>query len=129
MDAQVVLRPGIIDDKEFILATWLRGQYYGSSYWKQMPQDMYFKGYINRILPIISNSFIEVAVLKEDPSIIIGFLVWYGPMASWAYVKKDYRGKGILNLMLKDKNLVAYSGDTKAAAAIAKKKQMVFNPL
>ncbi len=111
------------------MATWLRGQYYGSAYWKQMPQDLYFAEYAKKIEFIIHRTFIDVAVLKEDPSFIIGFLVHYGPMAYWAYIKKDYRSKGILNLLLKDKGLVAYSGDTKAAAAIAKKKQMIFNPL
>ncbi len=129
MDAQVIVRQGVIEDKDFILSTWLRGQFWGSNYWKQMPQDLYFKEYAKKIIPIIANSYIEVAVLQEDPSFIIGFLVHYGPMAYWAYIKKDYRSKGILNLLLKDKGLVAYSGDTKAAAAIAKKKQMIFNPL
>lgn len=130
MDSEeVIVRPATIQDKNFILSSWLEGQYWGSTYWKQMNQDDFFKGYAALIEFRLFNpeTQVNVAVTKHD-DLIIGALVYKDSAIQWAYCKKDYRSKGILNLLMKDKQFSTYSADTKPGHAIGKKKQLKFNP-
>ena len=128
-NAEVIVRTATIEDRNFILSSWLEGQYWGSAYWKQMNQDDFFKGYAALIEYRLFDPTTQVivAVTKQD-DLIIGAIVYKDSAIQWAYCKKDYRGKGILNLLMKDKKFTTYSADTKPGHAIAKKKQLTFNP-
>lgn len=128
-NAEVIVRQATIQDKNFIMSTWLRGQYWGSSYWKQMNQDDFFKQYASLIeLRLFSPlTHVDVAVTKKD-DLLIATLVYTDTAIQWAYCKEDYRGEGILNLLMKNKVFTTYSADTKPGHAIGKKKQIKFNP-
>lgn len=128
-NAEVIVRNATIEDKNFIMSSWLEGQYWGSAYWKQMNQDDFFEMYAKLIAYRLSNTDtqVQVAVTKED-DLIISALVYNDSAIYWAYSKKDYRGKGILNLLMKDKEFKTYSADTKPGHAIGKKKNLKFNP-
>lgn len=128
--AKVVIRKGIPEDKDFILDSWCKGQYYGSPYWVQIPKHIFHNQFATRIVRLLSksNTSIDVAVLSEDPNTIIGFIVYSGSALHWAYTKNDYRGYGILNLLLKDKDIQIVTSTTLPGAAITKKKKFIFNP-
>ena len=129
--AKVVLRQVNKGDKDFVMNSWLEGQYWGSQYWQTMKQDVFFREYARVITQLLSTptAKIEVATFEDEPDSIIGILVYDGPVIYWAYVKKDYRSKGVLNLMLSGKDFEVYTSSTKPGVAVAKKKGLIFNPL
>jgi hypothetical protein len=126
----VVIRPAIRGDRNYILNSWLHNQYWSCRYFQAMPQDLFFKEYTGNITRLLSNpdAKIDVATLDSEPSLILGYLVYAGDCVFWAYVKRDYRGKGILHLMLKDKEFKYFTANTPASLDIGKHMKMTFNP-
>jgi hypothetical protein len=131
VNAEIVIRSVEWKDKDLIFSTWLRGQYWGSNYFLNMDQDEYFQDYAKRITRYISRpgTQIDCAVLKDAPEVVLGYIVYHDQHLFWAYVKRDYRKQGILNLLLKNMDFEGYSGHTKVGLAIAKKRNFHFNPL
>lgn len=129
-DAQVVVRKSTPDDKDFIMDSWIRGQYHGSPYWSQMPKDLFYKHYAKRIEQILATPLTAtyVAVLSDDPSIIIGFMVSTRSTLHWAYTKLDYRGQGVQRLLAQGQGFTHTSSSTLPGASISKKKKLMFNP-
>jgi GNAT superfamily N-acetyltransferase len=129
-NAKIVLRAAQATDKGFILNSWLVGNYWGNWFFNQMNQDLYFKVYTEVVSRLLFNPLtrVDVAALSDDPNMILGFAVYNGPTLHWIYVKKDYRSKGIANLLIKDKSIQFVTSTTKAGAAITKKKNLIFNP-
>ncbi len=129
-DAQVIVRQAKPNDKDFVMDSWIRGQYHGSPYWSQMPKDLFYKHYskhINKILAIPQTG-IYIAVLAEDPDMILGFIVMTLNTLHWAYTKNDYRGQGIQRLLTKGLPITTVSSTTLPGASITKKKKLIFNP-
>lgn len=86
-------------DKNFVLATFLRGVYYGDSWFSKIRKDIFMDNY-KRIAEFAIDTgkvVIKVACLKEDPEIIIGYSILSADYQaiSWVYVKKAWRMKGI----------------------------------
>lgn len=129
--AKIVVREIVIEDKGFILSTWLRGNYYGSDYFRQMDKETYFKEYVQVISHLLYNPLtkILVASLDGDPNTVFGYVVYQGPVLIWAFTKKDYRGRGIFNMLISNAGITTAANITKAGAAIIKKKGYAFNPL
>jgi len=86
-------------DKNFVLATFLRGVYYGNSWFSGIRKDIFMDNY-KRVAEFAIDSgrvAIKVASLKEDPDIIIGYSILSADYQaiSWVYIKKAWRLKGI----------------------------------
>lgn len=126
--ATVVIRKSKPADTDFVVSSWLRSQYFGSPYWSQMPEDLFYKHYRPLVQDILKDSLVDLAVLSDSPDTILGFLVYSNNTAHWCYTKKDYRGQGILNILLKDKNITQVSSTTLPGAGIRRKKKLTFNP-
>lgn len=128
--AEVKLRPGKKDDRNFILSSWLQTQYFSSPFWSQVPQDLFYIQYAQKINKILDSpsTRVDVAVSFTPNELIHGYVVSTQGTVYWVYVKKDYRGKGILNLMLKNLDVNMTASTTLAGASIAKKKKLTFNP-
>lgn len=128
--AQVVIRKAVPEDKDFILDSWCKGQYYGSPFWTQMPKQVFHSIYAKHVLQLLALSAtgVDVAVLSDDPNTIIGFIVYEGPILHWAYTKNDYRKQGIIKMLLKGKTITTVTASTLPGASITKKKKLVFNP-
>ena len=91
-------------DKNFVLATFLRGVYYGDSWFSQIRKDIFMDNY-KRIAEFAIDSgkvTVKVACLREDPDIIIGYSILSSDFqaVSWVYVKKAWRLKGIAKSLL-----------------------------
>lgn len=126
----VTVRQVNTNDKDFIFNSWLHSQYWSSKYYQKMPQTLFFKEYTRYITRLLVNPMcsIDVAVLDSDPNMVIGYLIYRGKTIHWAYVKKEYRSKGILTLLMKDKEFEQYTGSTIAGHSIAKLLNLIFNP-
>lgn len=87
------------NDKPFIMATLLRGVYFGDPYYTRMPKDRFMRAYKVLAEAAVDNKLvnIKVACLKEDHDVIIGYSILSKDYQAivWAFVKKNWRKRGI----------------------------------
>lgn len=93
------IRPMNADDENFIFSTWLRGLYYGESWFSMIPKDIFMNSYkqIVKTLLLNVNVKVNVACLKEEPNVILGYSVVSrnDEALIWIFVKKPWREQGI----------------------------------
>lgn len=109
---EIVLRSAGPDDKNAIYAIWQSSVRFSSpftgllnfQYRKRANADSEFNYWFsNEIKKVIQKSEIIIAALKEDPYIIIGFLVFdreFPLTIHFCYVKKAFRNNGIAKEMI-----------------------------
>lgn len=85
------------DDYSFILATWLRGLYYGNDWFMRINKDVFMDNYKHVIAKVLEKPKINVnvACLKDEPSVILGYSVCEPATIHWVYVKRAWRNIGI----------------------------------
>lgn len=85
------------DDKNFIMATWLKGLRYGNDWFLAIDKDAYYKNYHKVIETIVGHptTTVKVVCLKDDPEVILGYSAYSGARFHWLFVKKSWRGIGI----------------------------------
>lgn len=95
----VTVRDYIPSDRNFILATWLRGLKYGNEWFDAIEAEAYYEYYQKAIDFILTKNTtaVRVACLKEDPEVILGYVVLnsLGNVVHWVFVKKAWRSIGI----------------------------------
>ena len=86
-------------DLPFIKATWLRGLYYGDSWFSKIPKDIFMNYYSPALDALIShvNVIITIACQVEDPDVILGYCATSSDyqIIHFVYVKAPWRKKGI----------------------------------
>jgi hypothetical protein len=84
-------------DRSLIMATFLRGLYYGESHFSEIPKDVFMKAYHPYVsaMPTAKNITIKVACLPDDPDTIIGYSVLTADTIVWVFVKGPWRQKGV----------------------------------
>lgn len=128
VEGLIGFRHGLLDDKNFILATWLKGLYHGNSWFKQIDPVIFTQKYQVTLFSILNqpNTEVMVAVLKDEPSVILGYSVFSDNTLHWVFVKKSWRRVGIA------KALVPALSDTcthlTALGRSLKPKNMKFDP-
>lgn len=93
------IRSGKESDKNLILATFLRGLYYGESFFSQIPKDIFMSCY-KRVAQALVNdksTVIKIACLREDPDVILGYSLLSSDEKTvyWVFVKTVWRRRGI----------------------------------
>lgn len=85
------------EDENFILATFLRGIYYGDSWFSQIPKQIFMDNYKNVVAALVTKATIKIACLKEDPDVIIGYSILSNDFQTihFVYVKNAWRKQGI----------------------------------
>ncbi len=128
----VVHREGTLEDRNFILATWLRGLYYGCDFFREIPKARFMASYhdiLERALKSPS-SIVRIACLKEDPSVILGYAVVRRvkdtTVLDWLFVKSAWRNIGIGKGLIPP-GLGAVTHLTKVGKAL-KPESVVFDP-
>lgn len=120
------------NDHSFILATFLRGLYYGDSWFSQIPKDVFMDNYkkIAQALLISPNTTVKIACLPEDSDVIIGYSILsldYQAIV-WVHVKKAWRLKGIArSLVPQHPTAVTHLNDL-GKKLLTKLPNAVFNP-
>ncbi len=91
-------------DKSFVLATFLRGLYYGDFFFDLIPKDIFMANYkkIAEAMLTTPRVVIKVACLKEDPDVILGYSILSSDFQTvhWCFVKTPWRMKGIAKSLL-----------------------------
>lgn len=125
-------------DHNFIMATFLRGLYYGDTWFNLVPKNIFMAHYhaiLERLLK--SQVTIKVACLRDDPEVILGYSVSRKiavqdqsvTIIDWIFVKSAWRKIGIAKTLMPE-NAQACSHMTKLGLSIMRQKapNMVFNP-
>lgn len=134
-----IIRDAIASDRNFIFATWLRGLYYGDSWFTKIPKPIFMENYHRVIERILDqpNTHVKVACLADDPDVILGYSVYRQikvddadvNVLDWVFIKSAWRKIGI-GKKLTPENLRAFTHLTKLAGDIIKVKipGLIFNP-
>lgn len=86
-------------DRNLILATFLRGLYYGDSWFSLIPKNIFMNNYklVAQALVDSPKIVIKIACLKEDQEVILGYSILSSDYQTvvWVYVKSAWRKQGI----------------------------------
>lgn len=87
------------EDFNFILATFLRGLYYGDSWFSLIPKQIFMANYkkVAEALVLSPKTTVKIACLKEDENVILGYSILSNDYMTihWVFVKSAWRHKGI----------------------------------
>lgn len=118
-------------DRNFILATFLRGLYYGDSWFSLIPKHVFMDNYkkVGEALTDGSTT-IKIACLNEDPNVIIGYVILNKSEDTvvWVYVKSAFRRRGVAKALL-PKQVTTITHLTKLGKSLLYKiNNPIFNP-
>ncbi len=119
------LRPGMLSDEPLIYATWLRSTYYGNSWFKMVPKEVFFENYKKIVAARLASSQVMVCCLEEDPDVVLGYSIFTEDALHWVYVKKAWRGLGIARDLIGGASTATTM--TKLGR-LANKGRLMFNP-
>ena len=125
------IRNATADDRNFILATFLRGVYYGDSWFSMIPKAIFMAHYKKVAEHLVTSARVTIACLKDDPNVIIGYSI-LSPDAStvhWVFVKAMWRRNGVARSLVPP-SPVAFSHLSALGKTIMTKQfpNTVFNP-
>lgn len=126
------IRDGKESDKNFVLATFLRGLYYGDSWFSIIPKNIFMDHYKRLANALVNHPqiIIKVACLKEDPDVILGYSILSSDLSTihWVFVKSAWRNNGIArSLVPQQPNNVTHLSAL-GKILLPKFKNVVFNP-
>lgn len=128
----IAIRPANSSDRNFILATWLRGAYYGNEFFGNIDKAYFFETYGRAIELILDKTNVKasVACLLAEPDVILGYCIHEAPGAlHWVYVKEPWRKQGIANMLLKDCSEISFvTNITELGNNLRKRKGWGFRP-
>src|SRR5271166_5811041 len=83
--------------KNLVLSKWLRSLRFGNDYFQIIDADVYFKTYSQYITLILNRplTVVRLAVLTDDPDVVLGFSVSEKNKIHFVHVHKDHRRLGI----------------------------------
>lgn len=128
----VTIRPMTQEDESLIYSTWIRGLYYGNSWFRQIPKHIFTKNYHPVITRLLKRPGVSVKVmcLQEDSDVILAYIVLEtatdGEIIHWIYTRSVWRNLGIANALIPS-NVIAVTHLTKIAMDL-KPEKWVFNP-
>lgn len=130
MDSKVIVRTFEPNDANFITSTFLRGVYYGNSFYKKIDQDTFFVRYKAVLATLLSKSTLSlrVACLADDTDIILGWAMWDGPVLHYIYVKDAFRRQGIAKLLTAGAKLDTVTHITTVGDELRQRYGWKFNP-
>lgn len=119
-------------DTSFIMATFLRGLYYGDSWFSLIPKNIFMETYSKVAEALIKapTTSIQIACLKEDKDVILGYSLLSSDFQTiiWVQVKKEWRNVGIAKALVPARP-VAVSHLTKVGKTLLPKLNgAIFNP-
>ena len=127
------IRAATPEDYNFIRATFMRGVYYGNSWFEMMPKDVFMRHYKTVIENFLTSPScaIRVASPKNEPDLIIGYSILSKDFSivHWVYVKKDWRGKKVGKALLPSApTSVSHLTDALKDVLKTKYPNTIFNP-
>ena len=124
------IRDAQTEDKNFVIATFLRGLYYGNTWFKLIPKDIFMNEYKTIVEALVNISTIKIACLKEDTSVILGYSILSNDyqIVHWVYVKKSWRNNGIANTLVPERPASFSHLSDLGKILMSKYEHTIFNP-
>lgn len=127
------VRDAKIEDANFVLATFLRGLYYGESWYSAIPKDIFMNNYKRVAVAMLANpnNIVKIACLKEDPDVILGYSILSADyqVIHWCFVKKAWRKKGIARSLVPSRpQFISHLTELGKSLMSKFPKETVFNP-
>lgn len=96
------IRPAKPEDVNFILATFLRGLYYGESAFSPMEKKTFMEAYKPVAIAMLMKHKVTVACLKDDSDVILAYAITNldSSILHWIQCKSAWRKKGIAKSLL-----------------------------
>lgn len=128
-------RPYKEADKNFIYASWLRGLFYGDTWFRDIDKDRFMRGYHKVLDSIMSRpgTVVSVACLDDDEDVILGYAVSRkvstDHVLDWVFVKTAWRKIGIArSLVPSGITVVTHLTKTGKSALSKFPKSPIFDP-
>jgi len=122
-------------DRSYVVPTWSDSLHDGSAEWRATPFRAYRERMRRRIDRILDRVGVEgvVAVLPEDETHIVGYIVGEGNILHYLFVREGRRGFGIARHLIAEwaasHPCVEASHDTKHGARIVRSLNLTVNTL
>lgn len=100
---QYIIRRATEPDLPLIFTTWLHGLYHGNTWFHEIEKPIFWENYRKVIEVILNYSETNVACLAEEPDVVLGYIVYSGPILHWIFTKKAFRKLGIAKALLPDR--------------------------
>ncbi len=90
------------EKRNYIYSKWLRSLRYGNDFFRLSDPEHYWTAYQRFVGAILDNpeTKLKMAVLSDDPDVILGFAVYRGTVLDYIYVHRDQRRQGIGKALL-----------------------------
>lgn len=117
-------------DKAFVMATFLRGLYYGDSWFSIIPKQIFMDNYKLIAEALLAKNIIKIACLKEDKDVILGYSILSNDFNNihFVYVKSAFRRQGIGKSLLPQFPLCVTHLTTLGKSLLPKFNNCIFNP-
>ncbi len=120
------------EDKNFILASFLKGLYYGESWFSMIDKDDFMAYYKNIAQAMLThpNILIKVACVPEYPDDILGYCIQSkdGTMIHWVFIKSKWRNNGIARALVPQSPKIATHLSKLGKTLLIKFPNIRFNP-
>lgn len=126
------IRDMVPADANFIFATFLRGLYYGDSWFSQIPKDIFMANYKHVAAALVPSpkTVVKIACLTEDPDVILGYSIMSADFQTvhWCFVKAAWRRQGIARSLLPSHPVYVTHLSALGKTLLSKFKDTTFNP-
>lgn len=126
------IRDYVEDDKSFVMSTFLRGIYYGNSWFNMVPKDIFMNNYKHNAEAIVDSpkTSIKIACMQGSPDVIFGYSILSEDFQTvhFVYVKKAFRKVGIGKSLVPQHPKYASHMTELGKQLLPKLPQCVFNP-
>lgn len=121
-----------VADKNFILATFLRGLYYGDSWFSMIPKQIFMDNYKKVIETLVDSPdcVVKVACLKDEPNVILGYSILSNDFQGihWVFCKTVWRKRGIAKALLPKYPTYVTHLSSLGKSLLTKFDKTIFNP-
>lgn len=132
----IIVRESREGDIPFILASFLKGLFYGDSWFSLVPKAIFMEKYHAVLEALLANpaTVTKVACLKSDPDTIVGYAIFgFSPPDNrclhWVYCKKAWRNTGVAKLLIPVSEINTVTHLTRTGVSILyNHPKIVFNP-
>jgi len=127
---EFVVRDFKPEDLPLIMSTWLKGLYYGETFFSDIPKNIFMDNYKKFLIAILERSVVKVACSPEDADQIFGYSVLSPDFTTihWVFVKTLYRNKGIAKSLVPQYPTYVSHLTPVGKTLLSKFKDCVFNP-
>ncbi len=101
IDLPYNIREAIPSDIPFIYNSWLKSFRFGNLDSRTMRTSVFYENYREVVDNILEQSQVVVACLPDEPSVILGYMVFHKSIIHYMFVKESFRRLGIATTLFK----------------------------